>query len=94
MTRYFLLEGDIVLRQSVLNQLLQDIVDANDYRDWALLKRKIQKAKSMIDPTKQGRKPSDPNKIICKQCNREMMPYSKDLCRTCGSKNRMGRPRI
>ena len=81
-----------MLSQSVLNQLLQDIVDASDYNDRELLERKIQKAKLSL--VKLGRKPTDPRKITCKQCNREMMPYSKELCRTCGSKGRIGRPRI
>ena len=82
-----------MLNQIIANQLLEDIVDAYRFRDIEILKRKLEKAMEKIDAGKPGKKAGKQEKILCKQCNRMLPPYSKDLCRTCGYKGRTGRPK-
>ena len=81
-----------MLSQVIANQLLQDIVDAYNYKDTPMLFRKIKKAKEKVEAVRTTPKTSKPE-IICIQCNRKMKQCTKDLCKTCYSKNTIGRPK-
>ena len=81
-----------MLSQAIANKLLKDIVDAYNYKDAPMLRRKLKNAKEKVEAVRTTPKTPRPE-IIWTQCKRKMKQCTKDLCRTCYSKNSIGRPK-